>query len=423
MDADVRERLEAADALEILVVYYAGEDAERALELEAAIKPLLTQPLAGREVVPGRRRCAKCGLVAVYQDLNTADGSVTLADHPEPCINGCGPTWPITEREARIEAETRLSLLSPGAPEGWRERLFGEIYLAAVRITGDQPQANNIATDTLAALTSSSSDQQDFRVSRDHAPSTCAALEEVSHALEACEGEQEHFESWAAKRGYAMHEHPLHYIFMDEKTNAARMGWKAGVAWAQSLVQAALSSQTEVPGEGSRDGPITTPSSSSEEEREAESFHRRLQRLVAEKDYPAALALLRSPAPSTPKGEGEDGGDARYVELGRACERHGLAWFREDGEMLFQAPADVIEEQTAESLTAEIQRLREALTMAAKRFRHYERLHQEKGTTEGCAKAQSNADMAEVCENALAGRAPVPNSARSALGDDQGGAS
>ena len=43
------------------------------------------------------------------------------------------------------------------------------------------------------------------------------------------------FEAWAKAQGYDMHEHPLHYLFMDTKTNAARMGWKAGLAFAAGV--------------------------------------------------------------------------------------------------------------------------------------------------------------------------------------------
>lgn len=44
---------------------------------------------------------------------------------------------------------------------------------------------------------------------------------------------------------------------------------------------------------------------------------------------------------------------SRYAALGRACESNGLGWYGEDGTMLFQAPADVIEEQAIERLTPE----------------------------------------------------------------------
>lgn len=45
-----------------------------------------------------------------------------------------------------------------------------------------------------------------------------------------CDGiEQPAFEAWAKSERFDMHEHPLHYLFMDPKTDAARQGWKAGL--------------------------------------------------------------------------------------------------------------------------------------------------------------------------------------------------
>ena len=59
-------------------------------------------------------------------------------------------------------------------------------------------------------------------------------LEEAGKAIEACGGaEQPAFEEWAASHRYDMHEHPLHYIFMDPKTDAARQGWNAALAYAR----------------------------------------------------------------------------------------------------------------------------------------------------------------------------------------------
>jgi hypothetical protein len=47
-----------------------------------------------------------------------------------------------------------------------------------------------------------------------------------------CDGkEQLAFEAWAIGERYDMHEHPLHYLFMDKKTNAARQGWKAALKY------------------------------------------------------------------------------------------------------------------------------------------------------------------------------------------------
>lgn len=42
--------------------------------------------------------------------------------------------------------------------------------------------------------------------------------------------------------------------------------------------------------------------------------------------------------------------EARYAALGRAAESNGLAWYGEDGQMLFQPPADMIEEQAKAEL-------------------------------------------------------------------------
>lgn len=48
-----------------------------------------------------------------------------------------------------------------------------------------------------------------------------------------------------------------------------------------------------------------------------------------------------------------------------------------------------------------IRLLRNTLREAARKFREYERLHLEKDTDEGPAKADINGDMAENCEDAL----------------------
>jgi hypothetical protein len=58
-------------------------------------------------------------------------------------------------------------------------------------------------------------------------------------ALESCKGEQLKFEEWAAAEKYDMHEHPLHYLFMDDKTNAARQGWKAALRYAATVIAGA----------------------------------------------------------------------------------------------------------------------------------------------------------------------------------------
>ena len=63
--------------------------------------------------------------------------------------------------------------------------------------------------------------------------------EALEKACKPCEGEESHFEHWATKERYDLHQHPLHYLFLDSKTYAARDGWRAALAY----VRAALSDE------------------------------------------------------------------------------------------------------------------------------------------------------------------------------------
>lgn len=63
-----------------------------------------------------------------------------------------------------------------------------------------------------------------------------------------CDGvEQDAFEAWASSRNYDMHEHPMHYLFLDPKTDAARMGWKAGIEHARQRILSTLSIPAKEP--------------------------------------------------------------------------------------------------------------------------------------------------------------------------------
>lgn len=58
------------------------------------------------------------------------------------------------------------------------------------------------------------------------------------------------FEAWAIEKKYDMTTHPLHWLFLNEKTYAARQGWKAGLAFARATAavqkdRAALKGQTK----------------------------------------------------------------------------------------------------------------------------------------------------------------------------------
>ena len=83
-----------------------------------------------------------------------------------------------------------------------------------------------------------------------------------------CDGkEQDAFEAWAASERYVMDTHPLHWLFLNERTWAARDGWKAGLTYAAKKI-AASPKPTIVEASGmvdeymtvtlSRDGTVTS---------------------------------------------------------------------------------------------------------------------------------------------------------------------
>lgn len=53
---------------------------------------------------------------------------------------------------------------------------------------------------------------------------------------EICDGkEQEAFERYAARMGYDMTEHPLHYLFLSDRTSTARDAWKAAISYCHEV--------------------------------------------------------------------------------------------------------------------------------------------------------------------------------------------
>ena len=58
--------------------------------------------------VPGRRDCAKCGFSQMSINLHVNDGGISANNKPIDCPNGCGPCWPVTERDAGNEADKRI---------------------------------------------------------------------------------------------------------------------------------------------------------------------------------------------------------------------------------------------------------------------------------------------------------------------------
>jgi len=70
----------------------------------------------------------------------------------------------------------------------------------------------------------------DCPIHGDHPPAPIQGVPEV------CDGkEQVAFEEYAKRKGYDLSQHPLHYLFINDKTNAARRAWKAAISYCHEM--------------------------------------------------------------------------------------------------------------------------------------------------------------------------------------------
>ena len=66
-----------------------------------------------------------------------------------------------------------------------------------------------------------------------HPPADAAAVAGEGKWPATCDGiEQDAFEAWAKGERFVMDTHPIHWLFLNSETNAARKGWKAGLVHA-----------------------------------------------------------------------------------------------------------------------------------------------------------------------------------------------
>ncbi|MBH9098894.1 hypothetical protein I5K32_15650 [Pseudomonas aeruginosa] len=69
---------------------------------------------------------------------------------------------------------------------------------------------------------------------------TAAPVQAESSLPDVCDGkEQDAFEEWATNQGMNMQCHPMHWLFLDAKTNSARQGWKAALKYIRAQIAAA----------------------------------------------------------------------------------------------------------------------------------------------------------------------------------------
>lgn len=104
--------------------------------------------------------------------------------------------------------------------------------------------------------------------------------------------------------------------------------------------------------------------------------------------------------------------DARFIAVARTALPQALATIRARDEEVRRLKSYVrqLEDMTtglklnADAVQARVAELEAALTKAAEQFRWYKHLHAAKASEDGYAKARRNAEMAEMCETALAGQ-------------------
>lgn len=66
----------------------------------------------------------------------------------------------------------------------------------------------------------------------------------VEGLVKTCDGkEQLAFEEWANSNHFDMHEHPMHYLFMDKETNAARKGWREAIRYCHEQAEAIIAAE------------------------------------------------------------------------------------------------------------------------------------------------------------------------------------
>lgn len=74
------------------------------------------------------------------------------------------------------------------------------------------------------------------------------ALARLAALPDTCDGkEQEAFEAFANADHFDMSQHPLHYLFLNSETSAARQGWKAAILYCRKQVDAAAGASPAPP--------------------------------------------------------------------------------------------------------------------------------------------------------------------------------
>jgi hypothetical protein len=124
-------------------------------------------------------------------------------------------------------------------------------------VSFESPDVNHISALgqlTTAEITATLQTQSQVTAARSETDRRQIAIEQLRQVVipSTCDGlEQPAFEAIAAARGYNMEEHPMFYIFLNEKTSAMREGWREAINWVNKTLTAAI---------GQLDTAVATPS-------------------------------------------------------------------------------------------------------------------------------------------------------------------
>jgi hypothetical protein len=160
------------------------------------------------------------------------------------------------ENNAGVDLD-RLEQLARAAtrgPWGYREndpfRVRGdEVRRVYIADTETQPDARFIAAanpSTILALIDLARRASASQISKDAGG---VSVEQVPELPKSNDGkEQDAFEAWAGSERYDMATHPIHWLFLNERTDAARQGWKAALEYIGKVMSAGAAAKTEQPG-------------------------------------------------------------------------------------------------------------------------------------------------------------------------------
>jgi hypothetical protein len=163
------------------------------------------------------------------QDVEAAVQRIMSAAERHAWSSALGPVQRWNELAAAIRAELSRA---PAAPA---EAIPDNVWEALQRMIEDG-LAKGPASQEDARCVARYRDRSGFMRPTPAEPTQ----QDIKEPPYVCDGiEQEAFEKWAESERFDMNQHPIHWLFLDAETYAARRGWKAGLLHAVEMMKAA----------------------------------------------------------------------------------------------------------------------------------------------------------------------------------------